>query len=226
MAAVVGAAIVRDGRVLAARRTDPPELAGLWEFPGGKVEPGETPEQAVVREIAEELGVTVRLERWLGPEVDIAGGWVLTVAVVRIVEGVPTLTDHDEIRWLGPDELGEVTWGAPDVPFLPEVAALLRGADLTGPRGIFFDEDDAAAVVARLAAAGYSARVERERLAGEDDDEDHPWAVLTDAPELVLDVLVDEYDGWLDVDEPQQPAQPPLELPTQPRRIKRVGGPQ
>jgi 8-oxo-dGTP diphosphatase len=226
MAAVVGAAIVRDGRVLAARRTEPPELAGLWEFPGGKVEPGEAPEQAVVREIAEELGVTVRLEHWLGPEVDIAGGWVLTVAVARIVEGVPTLTDHDEIRWLGPDELGEVTWGAPDVPFLPEVADLLRGADLTGPRGIFFDEDDAAAVVARLVAAGYRARVERERLAGEDDDEDHPWAVLTDAPELVLDVLVDEYDGWLDVDEQQQAAHTPLELPTQPRRIKRVGGAQ
>lgn len=89
-------------------------------------------------------------------------------------------------------------------------------------RGIFFDEDDAGAVVARLVAAGYSASVERERLAGEDDDEDHPWAVLTDAPELVLDVLVDEFDGWLDLDEPQ-PAQPPLELPTQPRRIKGVG---
>lgn len=89
-------------------------------------------------------------------------------------------------------------------------------------RGIFFDEDDAATVVARLVAAGYAARSERERLAGEDDDEDHPWAVLTDAPQLVLELLVDEFDGWLDVDEPQ-PVQPPLALPTEPRRIKRVG---
>jgi len=222
MAAVVGAAIVRDGRVLAARRTEPPELAGQWEFPGGKVEPGETPGQALVREIAEELGVAVRLDHWLEPEVDIAGGWVLTVGVARIVEGTPTLSDHDEIRWLGPDELAEVPWGAPDVPFLPEVAALLRGAGHTGPRGIFFDEDDARTVVTRLVLAGYSATVERERLAGEDDDEDHPWAVLTDAPELVLDLLVDEFDGWLDVEEPE-PTHPPLELPTQPRRIKRVG---
>ena len=62
-------------------------------------------------------------------------------------------------------------------------------------RGIFFDEDDARAVVARLVADGYDARTERERLAGEDDDEDHPWAVLTDAPELVLELLVDRYDG-------------------------------
>ena len=95
-------------------------------------------------------------------------------------------------------------------------------------RGIFFDEDDARAVVARLVADGYAARAERERLAGEDDDEDHPWAVLTDAPELVLELLVDEYDGWLDADAvesggldklDQRPA--PLELPSEPRRIKR-----
>jgi len=96
---------------------------------------------------------------------------------------------------------------------------------MMGPvRGIFFEEDDAAAVVARLRSSGYEAHVERERLSGEDDDEDHPWAVLTDAPELVLELLVDEYDGWLDVAEAPS-AHPPLELPTEPRKIKRpLGG--
>ena len=90
-------------------------------------------------------------------------------------------------------------------------------------RGIFFDEDDAATVVAKLVAAGYGARVVRERLAGEDDDEDHPWAVLTDAPEAELDMLVDQYDGWLEHDEAETGWTPPspIELPTQPRRIKR-----
>jgi hypothetical protein len=88
-------------------------------------------------------------------------------------------------------------------------------------RGIFFDEDDARAVVARLVADGYDAGLQRERLAGEDDDEDHPWAVLTDAPELVLELLVDEHDGWLDVDDEEDPAPAPMELPAQPRRIKR-----
>ena len=90
-------------------------------------------------------------------------------------------------------------------------------------RGIFFDEDDARAVVARLVGDGYDATVARERLAGEDDDEDHPWAVLTDAPSIVLEILVDEYDGWLDEDEPAPPAAPaaPLDLPIAPRRIKR-----
>ncbi len=91
-------------------------------------------------------------------------------------------------------------------------------------RGIFFDEEHARAVVARLVRDGFEAHVERERLAGEDDDEDHPWAVLTDAPGFSFELLVDEYDGWLD-EEPAEPPGPtvisPVELPTEPKRIKR-----
>ena len=88
-------------------------------------------------------------------------------------------------------------------------------------RGIFFDEDDARAVVARLVRGGYDASVTRERLAGEDDDEDHPWAVVTDAPEVVLDVLVDEFDGWLDDEDLEREAPVPLDLPAAPKRVKR-----
>ena len=90
-------------------------------------------------------------------------------------------------------------------------------------RAIFFDEDDARAVAARLRADGFEASVARERLAGEDDDEDHPWAVLSDAPELMVEMLVDEYDGWLDAEDapPAAPPLPPLDLPAAPRRIKR-----
>ncbi len=63
-------------------------------------------------------------------------------------------------------------------------------------RGIFFDEDHARSWWPRNSStSGYRAKVERERLAGEDDDDDHPWAVLSNAPELVLELLVDEYDG-------------------------------
>ncbi len=96
-------------------------------------------------------------------------------------------------------------------------------------RGIFFDEHAARQVVARLAADGYDATMARERFAGEDDDEDHPWAVITDAPDLVLELLVDDHDGWFDVDEPAPPAAPvhlpPLALPTQPLRPgERPGG--
>jgi hypothetical protein len=90
-------------------------------------------------------------------------------------------------------------------------------------RAIFFDEDDAQAVVARLRADGFEARVERERLAGEDDDEDHPWAVVSDAPAFMLEVLVDTHEGWLDEGEDAEPARPapPVDLPDAPRRIKR-----
>ncbi|WP_307861816.1 hypothetical protein [Nocardioides sp. SYSU D00065] len=87
-------------------------------------------------------------------------------------------------------------------------------------RAIFFDEDDAHAVVARLRADGFAARLERERLAGEDDDEDHPWAVVSDAPGFMLEVLVDTHDGWLDEEQPAA-APAPVELPVEPRRIKR-----
>ena len=98
-------------------------------------------------------------------------------------------------------------------------------------RGIFFDEDDARAVQARLLNDGYEVTLVRERLAGEDDDEDHPWAILTDAPSIVLELLVDEYDGWLDeddldkrdLDKLDQRTAAPLDLPAGPRRIKRPG---
>ena len=63
---------------------------------------------------------------------------------------------------------------------------------------IFFEREDADAVAARLLADGFTAEVMRERLANEDDDEDHPWAVASDAPEYVLELLVDAHDGWLD----------------------------
>ncbi|WP_447643603.1 hypothetical protein [Nocardioides zeae] len=88
-------------------------------------------------------------------------------------------------------------------------------------RAIFFDPDDADAAVARLRADGYDAAVERERLSGEDDDEDHPWAVVSDAPSFVLEVVCDDLDGWFDAEETQPVAPTPLVLPTAPRRIKR-----
>ena len=122
MAVVVGAAIVRDGRVLAARRTSPAEAAGRWELPGGKVEPGETPDEALVREIAEELGCVVEVVAWLPGEVAIGDRHVLTVAVARLVAGEPEPREHDAIQWLGPAELDDVDWLEPDRPFLPHLA--------------------------------------------------------------------------------------------------------
>ena len=122
---VVGAAIIRDGRVLAARRTFPAEAAGRWEFPGGKVEPGETPDAALVREIAEELGCPITVDGWLAGAAAIGSTHVLTVARATLLSGEPYPHEHDAVRWLSADELDDVDWLEPDRPFLDEVRSLL-----------------------------------------------------------------------------------------------------
>ena len=123
---VVGAAIVRERRVLAARRTQPSVEAGRWEFPGGKVEAEESPEQALVREIAEELGVAVVVTGWLAETTPIGTSYVLAIALAELVTGDPAPSEHDEIRWLSADQLGEVDWLEPDRPFLAELREILQ----------------------------------------------------------------------------------------------------
>jgi 8-oxo-dGTP diphosphatase len=132
---VVGAALVHGGRVLAARRSAPSAVAGGWEFPGGKVEDDEDEPSALVRECREELGVEVRPLRRLDGEQPLNPGYVLRVWVADLVAGDPEpLEDHDELRWLGPDELDAVAWLAADEPFLAPVAQLLAGSGRTPAR--------------------------------------------------------------------------------------------
>ena len=131
MQQVVGAALVRDGRVLAARRTTPAAAAGRWEFPGGKVEDGETPDAALIREVAEELGIVIVVRRWLAGTAPIGTAYELSVAVADLVTGEPQPVEHDQVRWLSADELDDVDWLDPDRPFLPELRQVLP---LTGGR--------------------------------------------------------------------------------------------
>jgi 8-oxo-dGTP diphosphatase len=118
---VVGAAILRDGRVLAARRTAPAAAAGRWEFPGGKVEPGEAREAALVREVVEELGCRVEVTGWLAGQVPIGESHILAVALAQLVDGEPDPVEHDVVRWLAASELGDVDWLEADRPFLAEL---------------------------------------------------------------------------------------------------------
>ncbi|MER5933732.1 (deoxy)nucleoside triphosphate pyrophosphohydrolase [Streptomyces sp. NPDC002054] len=126
---VVGGALCRDGRLLAARRSTPPELAGRWELPGGKAEPGETVPEALVRELREELGVeTEPLERIPG-EWPVKPGLVLQVWTARLLSGEPeALADHDELRWLAPAELDSVDWLDQDRPAVAEIGRRLCAA--------------------------------------------------------------------------------------------------
>jgi 8-oxo-dGTP diphosphatase len=123
---VVGAAIVRDGRVLAARRTAPAAAAGRWEFPGGKVEPGEEPSAALVREIAEELGCRVEVTGWLPGTAPIGDAHELAVATCLLREGDPTPVEHDATRWLSAAQLDDVDWLEPDLPFLLPLRSVLQ----------------------------------------------------------------------------------------------------
>src|SRR3954470_16917213 len=117
---IVAAVIITDGRVLACERSAPPEVAGRWEFPGGKVEPGETDEQALARECVEELGVRVEGGARIGPDVWLAHGRaVLRVFAARLLDGdEPRALEHSAMRWLAADELDSVTWLPADAPIV------------------------------------------------------------------------------------------------------------
>ena len=123
----MAAVIVVDGRVLACERSAPPEVVGRWEFPGGKVEPGETDEQALARECGEELGVRVEVGDRVGRDVPLAHGRaVLRVFAVTLLDGeVPRALEHASMRWLGVDELGSVPWLPADEPIVAELPGLL-----------------------------------------------------------------------------------------------------
>ncbi|MEU8273300.1 (deoxy)nucleoside triphosphate pyrophosphohydrolase [Microbispora bryophytorum] len=128
---VVGAAIVEGGRLLAAQRSGPPALRGGWEFPGGKVDPGEDEHAALVRECAEELGVQVVLGRRVGGDWPLdstsTGGYRMRVWLATVVAGVPRPLEHLALRWLEPHELYDVPWLPADLPIVAAIEKLLPG---------------------------------------------------------------------------------------------------
>lgn len=124
---IVGAAIVAEGRVLACERAAPAEVAGRWEFPGGKVEPGESDHDALVRECEEELGVRVRVGERVGTDVPLGNGRaILRVWLAQLVgEAQPQALEHASLRWLAVDELESVDWLPADAPIVAALAPRL-----------------------------------------------------------------------------------------------------
>ena len=127
---VVAVALVDpDGRVLIAQRPDDKSMAGLWEFPGGKIEAGERPEQALIRELGEELGITVQ-EACLAPFTFAShtyGGFhlLMPLYVCRRWDGDPRPRHHAALKWVRPKDMKDYPMPAADLPLIPMLRDLL-----------------------------------------------------------------------------------------------------
>ncbi|HEX6357150.1 (deoxy)nucleoside triphosphate pyrophosphohydrolase [Actinophytocola sp.] len=125
---IVGTAIVRSRALLAQQRSYPADAAGLWELPGGRVEPGESDVDAVVRECQEELGVEVTVGPAVGPDVALPGRKLLRIYRATLTD--PTATphphDHAALRWLKSGQLNQVPWLPADRILLPALRQTLR----------------------------------------------------------------------------------------------------
>ena len=122
---VVAGVLSSDGKILVARRPADTHLAGMWEFPGGKLGSDESPEECLVRELREELGIQVRAGRVLEvihhryPERAV----LLLFYACQLIEGKPEPIGCAELRWLRREELESVEWAPADLPFVRRLAA-------------------------------------------------------------------------------------------------------
>ena len=126
---VVAGAVISGSAVLVAQRVRPPELAGRWELPGGKVGPGETEPDALARELAEELGLEVgdvAVGERLGADIALNDTTTLRAYRVRLVRGEPHPHDHQALRWVTAAGLHEVDWVPADRGWLPDLAQALE----------------------------------------------------------------------------------------------------
>lgn len=131
---VVAAMLVESGRVLIARRGPNMALAGCWEFPGGKLEQGETPQAALEREILEELELVVRAERWLASSEFESGGRRIRLEgwLARPRHGRPRAREHDAWCWILPSRIDPATLAPGDRPLLSALVAHLAADPCCG----------------------------------------------------------------------------------------------
>nr|WP_321297160.1 (deoxy)nucleoside triphosphate pyrophosphohydrolase [uncultured Sphaerochaeta sp.] len=124
---VAAALIIKDGNVFAAQRKDSGDLAKKWEFPGGKLEAGESGEEAIVREIREELSAKIAVTGYLMTVEHTYPAFHITMHayLCELEAGDLVLSEHLDSRWLGPDELYDVDWAAADLPIVERAKALL-----------------------------------------------------------------------------------------------------
>jgi 8-oxo-dGTP diphosphatase len=122
---VVAGAVIAESRLLVAQRLRPPDLAGRWELPGGKVAPDETEPEALARELAEELGVEVAVGDRLGDDIALNATTTLRAYRVSLIRGEPRPHDHGALRWVKAAQLHEIDWVPADRDWLPALARIL-----------------------------------------------------------------------------------------------------
>lgn len=123
------ALVDQDGRILLAQRPEGKSLAGLWEFPGGKVEPGETPEETLIRELEEELGIKTKVA-CLAPLTFASHSYdtfhlLMPLYVCRRYEGIPRGAEGQAIKWVKPQALRDYPMPPADEPLIPYLQDLL-----------------------------------------------------------------------------------------------------
>ncbi len=123
---VVAGAIVKDGKVFSAQRGNKGKTAYKWEFPGGKIEPGETPEHALARELQEELSINVEVHELITAIVDEYEDVILHIDTYRctLLSGTPTLSEHIALQWSNKEELDKLTFSPADAPTLKKIKEL------------------------------------------------------------------------------------------------------
>lgn len=120
---VVAAVILRDGKIMAAKRNAGGPSGLKWEFPGGKIERGESPDEALAREIFEELGMTTIVREEMGSYVTELGHWRLRLHcfICDSSDEPIRMEAHSEIRWCSISELNDLDWALPDVPAVEDL---------------------------------------------------------------------------------------------------------
>lgn len=117
--------VIRDGRgwYLACLRPQGKHLGGCWEFPGGKINPGESPETALMRELREELGIEVAVGKGLEPVICHYRTTSIRLLpfLCEITDGVPLPLEHEDLRWCAPQDFDALTWAEADVPILRDI---------------------------------------------------------------------------------------------------------
>lgn len=124
MIKVVAAILKKEDKILIAKKREGKPLAGMWEFPGGKIEEGETPEESLIRELREEMDIKIKVKEYVGESIyDYGDGKVISLKgfTAEIVEGNIKLTDHDEYKWVTLEEIYNYKVAPADIPLISKI---------------------------------------------------------------------------------------------------------